>query len=116
MPDSACVPSLNSENEVDELLNDVVPRVLAYLRELAGRLMRSDLQAVAKLAALNDSLTEDSPRPEAILKGLDEACADAWLRRRRSSLPRWATGIPAPSIRYAKSASCHASLPQGDRR
>jgi len=61
------------------LLENTAQRAISYLEGLDARSVAPAPEAVAKLAALNEPLSEDPTPPEQVVKLLDEVCSGATM-------------------------------------
>jgi glutamate/tyrosine decarboxylase-like PLP-dependent enzyme len=62
-----------------ELLENTAQRAISYLEGLDARSVAPAPEAVAKLATLNEALSEDATPPEQVVKLLDEVCSGATM-------------------------------------
>jgi hypothetical protein len=62
-----------------ELLENTAQRAISYLEGLDTRSVAPAPEAVAKLATLNEALSEDATPPEQVVKLLDEVCSGATM-------------------------------------
>ena len=62
-----------------ELLEQTAERAISYLETLGNRSVAPPVEAVAKLAALDEPFNDAPVAPEQVIKSLDEICSPATM-------------------------------------
>ena len=62
-----------------ELLENTAQRAISYLETLGDRGVNPSVEAVARLATLDEPLTKSPTSPEEVIRMLDEICSPATM-------------------------------------